>query len=669
MADIEERPRFYEGQFLGASDLTAAVDYSRSQFQRAQVGAHTWGIALGLDLVEVPGPNGTLDVFIEPGYAWDGFGRPIVVASPTKIPSSLFATFDADFVTGNPPPPPRPIDVWLNYDERMTQGPPPGFETCDAEDAFARVVETFTIVVGPKNTIASQRDPIVIAGQSMDSSLALKTFDATAPEIADASVPQQDLPESGDRKLWLIPLGTVLWQPGNPGLFTARTQAELDRTLRTRRYSGAVAEAIETRAGRVRIHDRGAAYSTFFTEELLWVEGETRLDGHARLYGKRIEFVRSHTENPRAPFHVLRTDDPALNKIALRLVIGDQAAGDNRLSVGPKNGVDAAGNDTYAEGLVVTDKGFVGIGTSDPKGPLHIAADGIEIGTSATPDDNFYLQSNTDGPRALRIYKGDFGAGTHIATFGQNGRVGVGTTDPANMLHVNGATGIRQNALYLSGNPDWSSVTFNAFHNEGNNAWSFPDPTKPAVTMEMDAFGGVPRCEIFSTTLGNNQAWISRLKVSGHTGDVAMAYNGGNVGVGTFTPGSKLDVQGGSLNVSGDVRFGNGAFLAAGAASAVRIVWGTVSTGTNIIAGEGFTVIRMSEGRYEVTFSPGFPTRPAASVTGIYLNPDLDAGTAADPKQNAIIDLIQSNRMIVVLGDANGALSDGAFTFIVIGPR
>jgi len=237
------------------------------------------------------------------------------------------------------------------------------------------------------------------------------------------------------------------------------------------------------------------------------------------------------------------------------------------------------------------------------------------------------------------------------------------------MLHINGATGIRQNALYLSGNPDWSSVTFNAFHNEANNAWSFPDASKPAVTIEMDAFRGVPRCEIFSTTLGNNQAWISRLKVFGHTGDVAMAYNGGNVGVGTFTPNSKLDVQGGSLNVSGDVRFGNGAFLAAGAVTAVRIVWGTVSTGTNIIAGEGFNVIRMSEGRYEITFSPAFPTRPAASVTRIYANPDFDAGNSADPKENAIIDLIQSNRMIVGLGNTNGDLADGAFTFIVIGPR
>ena len=48
-------PRFYEGQYLAAADLTAAVDYTRTQRARMLLGAHRWGIALGLDLMEVPG--------------------------------------------------------------------------------------------------------------------------------------------------------------------------------------------------------------------------------------------------------------------------------------------------------------------------------------------------------------------------------------------------------------------------------------------------------------------------------------------------------------------------------------------------------------------------------------------------------------------------------------
>ena len=94
---VEARPRFYEGQFLSAADLTATVDYTRTQRARMLLGGHRWGIALGLDLMEVPGPNATLDVVVQPGYAWDGFGRPIIVAEPAKLSTALFTSFDATF--------------------------------------------------------------------------------------------------------------------------------------------------------------------------------------------------------------------------------------------------------------------------------------------------------------------------------------------------------------------------------------------------------------------------------------------------------------------------------------------------------------------------------------------------------------------------------------------
>ncbi len=130
MTAVEDRPRFYEGQYLQAADLMAAVDYGARQRARMLLGAHRWGIALGLDLLEVTGPNASLDVVVQPGYAWDGFGRPIVVPEPAKVPVSRFASFDALFVTGQPPPPAIPVEVWIRYDEAMGQGPRPGFETC-----------------------------------------------------------------------------------------------------------------------------------------------------------------------------------------------------------------------------------------------------------------------------------------------------------------------------------------------------------------------------------------------------------------------------------------------------------------------------------------------------------------------------------------------------------
>ena len=142
----------------------------------------------------------------------------------------------------------------------------------------------------------------------------------------------------------------------------------------------------------------------------MWVEGDLRLDGDERLYGGLIEFVHSHTESPPAPFRVLRSDDVDGKK--LQLSIGSDSAGANRLAVGPRT---AESPDVYAEHLVVTDGGKVGIGTSQPKALLHLKEDGLEIGTSATPEDNFYIQSNTDGPPCAAHLQQGRGAGAHIA--------------------------------------------------------------------------------------------------------------------------------------------------------------------------------------------------------------------------------------------------------------
>src|SRR5262245_43817787 len=97
MTDIK-RPNYYEGQYLGAQDLVAAQEYQRQQDQRHRLAAHTWGIALGLDLEERPKPGGgdARDVYLKPGYAVDGFGRTIVVLEAYKVPEALFAQFAPD---------------------------------------------------------------------------------------------------------------------------------------------------------------------------------------------------------------------------------------------------------------------------------------------------------------------------------------------------------------------------------------------------------------------------------------------------------------------------------------------------------------------------------------------------------------------------------------------
>jgi hypothetical protein len=128
------------------------------------------------------------------------------------------------------------------------------------------------------------------------------------------------------------------------------------------------------------------------------------------------------------------------------------------------------------------------------------------------------------------------------------GKVGIGTSAPSNRLHVDDILGIRQKYMYLSGDKGWSSLTYNAYHDAQNQNWTFPDSSDVAVTIEMDDRRGAGgRFEVWSTTLADKSHWIQRFGIDGENGNVFMVHQGGNVGIGTATPGAKLQLVGGDL--------------------------------------------------------------------------------------------------------------------------
>ena len=150
--------------------------------------------------------------------------------------------------------------------------------------------------------------------------------------------------------------------------------------------------------------------------------------------------------------------------------------------------------------------------------------------------------------------------GIEVMRVAPSGKVGISTTTPTHPLHVNANTGIRQNSLYISGGAGWSSLSYNAHHDEANGQWVFADPSHKAVTIEMDDAAGSPRFQVLSTTTQAPTKWVQRLAVDGNSGNVLMGQNGGNVGIGTTAPVSRLQVGGdltlekltpGSLNVGG----------------------------------------------------------------------------------------------------------------------
>jgi hypothetical protein len=99
------------------------------------------------------------------------------------------------------------------------------------------------------------------------------------------------------------------------------------------------------------------------------------------------------------------------------------------------------------------------------------------------------------------------------------------------------------------------------------------------------------------------------------------------------------------------------------------------SDGTKFGGGEGFTVkpVAPNRGLYDITFTPGFPSIPAASATQIFgrANTGNEAATSegGDTTDNAVIAHLSADRMRVKTGGSSGRESPRFFSFIVIGPR
>jgi hypothetical protein len=184
----------------------------------------------------------------------------------------------------------------------------------------------------------------------------------------------------------------------------------------------------------------------------------------------------------------------------------------------------------------------------------------------------------------------------------------------------------------------------------------------------MDAIDGTPRFEVYATSAGNNSNWVSRLKVYGHTGDVVMGANGGSLGVGVNAPAARVDVAG-DVQASGALR--TGGLTAIATDSAMRVVSGVVDKYGTIRTGTGFTVAKNTPGpgRWRVTFTPAFSGPVVLVASRVYEDPDYDAGAAVAAGQTAVVDQVISTQAVIATADASGALADGAFTFIAIGPR
>jgi hypothetical protein len=397
--DQNARPGFYEGQYLGAEDLSAVVDYARIQQARHTLGAHTWGIAAGLEMRERPLASGEVEMSVLPGIAWDGYGRAVVVLAPARVGPEKFANF-----LGDTPAEGLLIKVWLRYHETTSRGPAPGFEVCRPDGQYARVVETFAIAVGELNE--PEHGAVIVAGRSLDARKAKSAFIAGAPDLYDESVAYQEMPAGGTRPLWYIPIGYVRWlkTAGQPGKLIALSKTgvagqppDADLARAFRHYLGVVADTVNAADGIIRLRDRGrnpdpaishVKLPTVTTNpakppenDLVWVEGALHvIGGDARVSGGKIELRDSSGSADNVPLALRRVEPNALGGKDLQIVLGatNPPTGANMLAVGNSK-IDAATGQLKKDltrHLVVRDDGRVGIGIDAPPELLTLGGEG-----------------------------------------------------------------------------------------------------------------------------------------------------------------------------------------------------------------------------------------------------------------------------------------------------
>jgi hypothetical protein len=238
----------------------------------------------------------------------------------------------------------------------------------------------------------------------------------------------------------------------------------------------------------------------------------------------------------------------------------DHTLGDFNFNVSSASAASANATHTNNTRLTLKNNGRVGIGTTAPSslldvnGQLTLNADnnwgsgGIRFRNSLNALDGAIVQSVTGG-LYYRAPSGDSQLGhrflsgaatTEIMTLLNNGRLGIGTTAPANVLDVEGGVAIGAtysgtnaaptNGLLVQGNVGIAAATLNPAARLTVNGAILSSDANDFMVTDGDAFQ-------FSHVNAGGTVFTERVRINSL----------GNVGLGTPSPNNRLDVEGGAV--------------------------------------------------------------------------------------------------------------------------
>ncbi|MCF8403893.1 MAG: hypothetical protein K9H58_08110 [Bacteroidales bacterium] len=167
--------------------------------------------------------------------------------------------------------------------------------------------------------------------------------------------------------------------------------------------------------------------------------------------------------------------------------------------------------------MFIESAGSVGIGTTSPSARLTVKSSGYTGGmyVLASDDDRiFRIRQNSDGSGTAYLFDDADNATVAIGGGGNSyftaDNVGVGTTTPNAKLHVN-------DRIRVGEDPTYGNVFGELIHEGGGSGF------------KINANAGGSWADMYLQTDGNTRVFIE---------------SGGNVGIGTTSPSSKLDVRG-----------------------------------------------------------------------------------------------------------------------------